>query len=105
MLPTPYFAKKSNASSSSTPNLVCTCGMHTFHSSSDHNSGLPAIMTICPDAEIFCNSKGADAIRRFFPPAETSKWHITNVSHGQTLNLGHQTLTFIETPLAHWCVC
>ncbi|KAJ4462206.1 putative Nitric oxide reductase [Paratrimastix pyriformis] len=72
------------------------------HAEPDHNSGLPDVMRLCPQAEIICSGKGADTMQRHYPPELYRQWRVRVVKHGESITLGHHTLVFLETPLAHW---
>jgi flavorubredoxin len=73
--------------------LVCN------HAEPDHSGALPAIVAACPRAEVVCNDKCRAALSRHF---ETSDWNFRIVADGESLSLGKRSLTFINTPMAHW---
>jgi flavorubredoxin len=69
------------------------------HVEPDHSGGLPAILSACPQATVYCSKKGQEGLQRFF---DTSGWRIETVKTGDTLKIGKRTLLFIETPMIHW---
>lgn len=69
------------------------------HAEPDHAGGLTEVLKACPKAELVCNTKCLDTLRRYQGGAD---WKIRPVADGQTLSLGRRTLQFIDTPMAHW---
>jgi flavorubredoxin len=69
------------------------------HAEPDHAGGITDILKACPRAELVCNAKCLDTLRRYQGGTD---WKIKPVSDGQTLSLGRNTLQFIDTPMAHW---
>jgi len=69
------------------------------HAEPDHSGGLPALVKVCTNATIICNSKCKDALGRHY---DTSEWNFETVKTGDTLSLGKNTLQFIDTPMVHW---
>lgn len=69
------------------------------HIESDHATGLPKLMALCPQATIHITAKGRKGLERFF---DMSAWDVRIVKTGDTLKIGRRTLMFLETPMLHW---
>ncbi|MRR58141.1 MAG: FprA family A-type flavoprotein [Deltaproteobacteria bacterium] len=69
------------------------------HIENDHATSIDDIMALCPDAVIHITERGKKGLDRFF---DTSRWKFHIVKTGDTLNIGKNTLMFIETPMLHW---
>lgn len=69
------------------------------HIENDHATSIGDIMALCPDATIHISERGKRGLDRFF---DTSRWKFRIVKTGDTLNIGKNTLQFIETPMLHW---
>ena len=69
------------------------------HIEPDHSGALPEIMNIYPQATVVCTAKAREGLVRYF---DTDGWTWKIVKTGDSLELGHHTLRFIETPMMHW---
>ena len=69
------------------------------HIEPDHSGALPEIMNIYPQATVVCTAKAREGLVRYF---DTDGWTWKIVNTGDSLELGHHTLRFIETPMMHW---
>jgi flavorubredoxin len=69
------------------------------HAEPDHSGGLTAVMRAFPRAELVCDAKCREALRRHY---DTAAWRFKVVADGETLPLGRYTLQFFETPMVHW---
>lgn len=69
------------------------------HAEPDHSGSFPDVLTACPGAEVVCNAKGRKALELHY---DTAGWRFRVVKNGETLSLGQRTLTFVDTPMAHW---
>jgi len=69
------------------------------HAEPDHAGALPAVLAALPNAEVVCNAKCKDTLARY---ADISAWRFRIVRSGDTLCLGKQTLSFLDTPMLHW---
>lgn len=69
------------------------------HAEPDHSGGFPEVMAACPHAEVVCNAKCRKALELHY---DTSAWRFRVVKTGETLSLGERSLTFVDTPMAHW---
>lgn len=69
------------------------------HNEIDHSGALVELMREIPETPIYCTKKGESIIRGHYHPQD---WNFVNVKTGDTLNLGQNTLTFIEAPMLHW---
>ena len=68
------------------------------HNENDHSGALPALMREIPNTPIYCTKKGEEILRGLYH----QDWNFVNVKTGDTLNIGDNTLTFIECPMCHW---
>jgi len=68
------------------------------HVEMDHSGGLPEIMKIAPNADLFCSPKGETGLREHFK----QDWNFRPMESGSVLNLGRRNLHFILTPMVHW---
>ncbi len=68
------------------------------HNENDHSGALPALMKLIPDTPIYCTKKGEQILRGLYH----EDWNFVNVKTGDTLNIGENTLHFIEAPMCHW---
>ncbi len=69
------------------------------HAEPDHSGSLPDVVGACPQAEIVCNKKCQDTLGRHF---DVSNWKFRVIANGDSLSLGDRTLSFLDTPMAHW---
>jgi len=69
------------------------------HSEPDHAGGLPAVVAACARAEVVCNKKCREALSLHF---DVEGWRFRIVDNGESLSLGSRSLTFVNTPMAHW---
>lgn len=68
------------------------------HVETDHSGALPAVMKLCPRAELYCTQKGKEGLyKNYF-----GDWNFRIVKTGDTLKLGKRSLTFMEAPMIHW---
>ncbi|MDD4278200.1 FprA family A-type flavoprotein [Candidatus Sumerlaeota bacterium] len=70
------------------------------HAELDHSSGLPALLAACHGATVVCDAKCEKTLRCYFDDA--CDWRFRIVREGESLSLGDVTLSFVETPMAHW---
>ena len=68
------------------------------HNEIDHSGALVELMREIPGKPIYCTKKGEAIIRGHYH----QDWNFVNVKTGDTLNLGENTITFIEAPMLHW---
>lgn len=68
------------------------------HNENDHSGAAPALMAEIPDTPIYCTKKGEMILRGLYH----KDWHFVNVKTGDTLNVGDNTLHFVECPMCHW---
>jgi flavorubredoxin len=69
------------------------------HAELDHSGALAAVMAQCPQATIVATEKTRDLLGMY---GDISGWSFQIVGTGDTLSLGKRTLSFLETPMAHW---
>lgn len=68
------------------------------HSEVDHSGALVDLMKEIPDTPIYCTKSGARILKGHYH----QDWNFVEVKTGDTLDLGKNKLTFIETPMLHW---
>ncbi|MFO7635829.1 MAG: MBL fold metallo-hydrolase [Clostridia bacterium] len=68
------------------------------HMEPDHGGTLGMIMDIKPDIPIYCTQKGKEIITSYF----RKDWNFVTVKTGDTLDIGENTLTFVEMKMIHW---
>ena len=68
------------------------------HNEIDHSGALPELMREIPDTPIYCTANGAKIIKSHYH----EDWNFVIVKTGDTLNIGENTLTFVEAPMLHW---
>lgn len=68
------------------------------HSEIDHSGALPLLMNEIPDVPIYCTANGAKLLKAHFH----EDWNFVEVKTGDTLDIGENTLTFIEARMLHW---
>ena len=69
------------------------------HVEPDHSSSLPDLMKVVNPGKIFCTSMGRNTLLDHY---HREDWPYEVVKSGQTINLGHRTVKFIETRMLHW---
>jgi flavorubredoxin len=69
------------------------------HAEPDHSGSLPILMEACVNAELICNAKCRKALSMYY---DTSKWKFKVIDESSKVSLGSHTLTFMDTPMAHW---
>ncbi len=67
------------------------------HSEPDHAGALKQVIARTHPEKVFASKMGVRALRENYQLDG-----VTEVTDGQTLSLGNKTLTFVETPMAHW---
>jgi len=72
--------------------LICN------HLEGDHSGSLPALVKLCPNAQIVTSEKGKAGFLRMYK----EDWDIKAVKEGDTISLGERTLMFVPVPLIHW---
>lgn len=68
------------------------------HIEPDHSGSLPEIMKLYPQATVVCTAKAREGLESYYG----GEWTWKTVKTGDSLQLGHHTLRFIETPMMHW---
>jgi flavorubredoxin len=69
------------------------------HAEPDHSGSIPVLMDICTNAELVCNAKCQKILSMHY---DTKEWEFKIVDESSELALGHNTLKFVNTPMAHW---
>lgn len=69
------------------------------HAEMDHTSALPEAVRAFPNAKIVTNRKCRDTLINYYGGQD---WNWEVVKTGDTISLGENTLTFVETPMVHW---
>ena len=69
------------------------------HTEMDHSGGLARVMhRVGEDKPLYCSKMGKKALASHF----SQGWNYHAVEHGEELNIGKRTLTFLETRMLHW---
>lgn len=68
------------------------------HGEVDHSGSLPELMREIPDTPIYCTANGVKSLKGQYH----QDWNFVTVKTGDTLNIGKNTLKFIEAPMLHW---
>lgn len=68
------------------------------HAELDHSGAIPAVLARAPNATLVHSKRGENAFGKYFPNGYKRRF----VQSGDTLPLGHKTLTFLEAPMLHW---
>lgn len=68
------------------------------HAEIDHSGALVELMKAIPDKPIYCTKSGAKALKGHYH----QDWNFIQVKTGDTLDLGHNKLIFVEAKLLHW---
>lgn len=68
------------------------------HGEVDHSGALIELMERIPNTPIYCTANGIKSIKGQYH----KEWNFIPVKTGDTLNIGENTLTFIEAPMLHW---
>jgi len=68
------------------------------HNEPDHGGALKAIMEKRPEIPIYCSANGKKIIKAHFH----KDWNFNVVKTGDTINIGKNTLTFVEMRMIHW---
>ncbi len=69
------------------------------HTEMDHSGGLPRVVhRIGENKPVFCSKMGEKNLTRHFP----DRLNLKAVESGETLSLGKNTITFLETRMLHW---
>ena len=78
---------------------VCPDYIVCNHAEPDHTGVLPQLLSLFPNAKIFCSPKCSENLQNMLHiPADK----IEAVKDGDELNLGGKTLKFILAPWVHW---
>jgi len=68
------------------------------HGELDHSGAIPAVLARAPHATLIHSKRGADSLGKYHPDG----WKKQIVGTGDSISLGHKTLTFLEAPMLHW---
>lgn len=68
------------------------------HGEVDHSGALIELMTEIPNTPIYCTANGIKSLKGQYH----MDWNFVPVKTGDKLNIGENTLTFIEAPMLHW---
>lgn len=68
------------------------------HMEPDHSGGLALLRKYYPDIQVIGNKKTFDMMSGFYGIRENT----LEIKNGDTLDLGHHTLSFFLTPMVHW---
>ena len=68
------------------------------HGEVDHSGALVELMKEIPNTPIYCTANAVKSIKGQYH----QDWNFVPVKTGDKLNIGENTLTFIEAPMLHW---
>jgi flavorubredoxin len=68
------------------------------HVEMDHSGSLPQIVERIGNPWVITSEKGKKGLEKYYQRSLRFK----TVKTGETLSLGHRTLTFVEAPMLHW---
>jgi glyoxylase-like metal-dependent hydrolase (beta-lactamase superfamily II) len=68
------------------------------HGELDHSGAIPAVLARAPQATLVHSKRGEDSFGKYFQDG----WKRQIVGSGDTIQLGHKTLAFLEAPMLHW---
>ena len=68
------------------------------HGEVDHSGALTELMEQIPNVPIYCTQNAVKSLAGQYH----KDWNFVPVKTGDTLNIGKNTLTFIEAPMLHW---
>jgi len=68
------------------------------HVETDHSGALPALMRLCPQAQVFGTAKCKEGLYKNY----YADWNFKEVKSGDSLSLGKRSLKFLEAPMIHW---
>jgi len=68
------------------------------HNEPDHGGALDVLMEMRPDLPIYCTAFGEKIIKAHYH----KDWNFITVKTGDTLDIGKNTLTFVEMRMIHW---
>lgn len=68
------------------------------HGELDHSGAIPAVLARVPQTTLVCSKRGTESLGKYFQDG----WKHQVVGTGDTISLGHKTLTFLEAPMLHW---
>lgn len=69
------------------------------HAEQDHSGAIPAVLAKHPEAKVVVSARGREILGRLLPIPEGS---FLVAGKDTVISLGDRTLSFIETPWAHW---
>ena len=68
------------------------------HGEVDHSGALTELMKEVPNTPIYCTNNAVKSLKGQYH----KDWNFIPVKTGDKLNIGENTLTFIEAPMLHW---
>ena len=69
------------------------------HVEMDHSGGLPQLLKLCPNAQLFTSPSGEKGLKAHFGG---EGWNFKVVKTGDKINIGKQNLQFVLAPMVHW---
>lgn len=72
------------------------------HIEPDHSGAIPWLVERLRPKRIFCSKRAKEALGLYYGVETLDNWDIQVVSTGDEVELGRNTLQFIEAPMLHW---
>ncbi len=68
------------------------------HVEMDHSGGLPQLMKLIPNTELYTNAAGIKGLKMHYK----QDWNFKEIKSGESISIGKRTLSFLTTPMVHW---
>ncbi len=68
------------------------------HVEMDHSGGLPELMKLLPNTELYTNATGIKGLKLHYK----QEWNFKEIKSGDSISIGKRTLSFLTTPMVHW---
>lgn len=70
------------------------------HMEPDHSANIANFMSVYPETTVVASSKAFSMMKQFFGTDFSD--NRKEVGEGDSIDLGHRTLTFVTAPMVHW---
>jgi flavorubredoxin len=72
------------------------------HVEPDHSGAIPSLLEELEPSRVFCSKRAKEALGLLYGVEKVESWDLQVVGTGDELELGRNTLQFIEAPMLHW---